>query len=65
LSSERIVLGRYLDGEELVEYRNLLHDVLAHLGDLGEEEESEEAGCTAESGCEDAAAMCQSRILGM
>jgi hypothetical protein len=54
-SSERIVLWRYLVREEAVEDRNLLHDVVAHLGDLGEEEESEEAGYTAESGCEDAA----------
>ena len=53
--SERIVLRRYLVREELVEDRNLLHDVVAHLGHLGEEEESEKAGYTAESGCEGAA----------
>ena len=54
-SSERIILWRYLVREEAVEDRNLLHDVVAHLGDLGEEEEGEEAGYTAESGCENAA----------
>ena len=40
-------------GEELVENGNLLHDVVAYLGDLGEEEEGEEAGYTAETGGED------------
>jgi hypothetical protein len=54
-SSEGVVLGRYLVREELVEYRNFLHDVVAHLGDLGEKEEGKEAGYTAESGCEGAA----------
>ena len=52
-SSERVILGRYLVGEELVENGNLLHDVVAYLGDLGEEEEGEEAGYTAETGGED------------
>jgi hypothetical protein len=40
-------------GEELVENGNLLHDVVAYLGYLGEEEEGEEAGYTAETGGED------------
>ena len=52
-SSERVILGRYLVGEELVENGNLLHDVVAYLGYLGEEEEGEEAGYTAETGGED------------
>ena len=54
-SSEGVVLRRYLVGEELVKHRNLLHDVVAHLGDLGKEEEGEEASYTAESGSEHAA----------
>lgn len=40
-------------GEELVENGNLLHDVVAYLGYLGEEKEGEEAGYTAETGGED------------
>lgn len=52
-SSERVILGRYLVGEELVENGNLLHDVVAYLGYLGEEEEGEEASYTAETGGED------------
>jgi hypothetical protein len=55
LCSERIVLRRYLVREEAVEDRDLLHNVLAYLGHLGEEEEGEEAGYTAESGSEGAA----------
>jgi len=43
--------------EELVQDRNLLHDVVAHLGDLGEEEEGEETGYTAETGGEATAGM--------
>jgi hypothetical protein len=52
-SSERVILRRYLVREELVQNGNLLHDVVAHLGDFGEEEEGEEAGYTAETGSED------------
>ena len=45
-------------GEELVKHRDLLHDVVANLGDLGEEEEGEEASYTAEAGSERAARYC-------
>jgi hypothetical protein len=38
--------------EELVQHGDLLHNVIAHLGDFGEEEESEETGYTTESGGE-------------
>ena len=55
--SERVILRRYLNREELVQDRNLLHDVVAHLGDFGEEEEGEEAGYTAEAGGEATAGM--------
>lgn len=53
--SEGVVLRRYLVGKELVQDGYLLHDIIAHLGNLGEEEEGEEAGNTTETGCEDAA----------
>jgi len=45
-------------GEELVKHRDLLHDVVANLGDLGEEEEGEEASYTAEAGSERAVLCC-------
>jgi len=57
--SERVILRRYLNREELVQDRNLLHDVVAHLGDFGEEEEGEESGYTAEAGGEATAVMDQ------
>merc|ERR1711964_221912 len=50
--SERVILRRYFNRKELVQDRNLLHDVVAHLGDFGEEEEGEESGYTAEAGGE-------------
>jgi len=53
--SERVILRRYLNRKELVQDGNLLHDVVAHLGHLGEEEEGEESGYTAEAGGEAAA----------
>lgn len=46
---ERIVLRGDLVCEELVEDGDLLHDVVAHLGDLGEEKESEESGYATET----------------
>lgn len=52
---EGVVLRRYLVGEELVDNGNLLHNVIAHPRDLGEEEESKEAGYTTESGGESTA----------
>ena len=55
--SERVILRRYLNREELVQDGNLLHDVVAHLGDFGEEEEGEETGYTAEAGGEATAGM--------
>ena len=55
--SERVILRRYLNREELVQDGNLLHDVVAHLGDFGEEEEGEESGYTAEAGGEATAGM--------
>lgn len=48
-----VVLWWNLVCEELVEDRDLLHDVVAHLGDLCEEEESEEAGCATETAGKD------------
>jgi hypothetical protein len=57
-SSERVVLGRYLVSEELVQDGNLLHDVVAYFGHFGEEEEGEESGYTAESGGEGTAVGC-------
>ena len=57
--SERVILRRYLNRKELVQDRNLLHDVVAHLGDFGEEEEGEESGYTAEAGGEATAVMDQ------
>lgn len=52
-----VVLGCDLDCEELVQDGDLLHDVVADLGDLGEEEEGEEAGYAAEATGEDTAAL--------
>lgn len=43
--------------EELIQDGNLLHNIIAHLGNFGKEEEGEEAGYTAESGSESAAVM--------
>lgn len=43
--------------EELVQDGNLLHDIIADLGNLGEEEEGKEAGYTTESGSESTAVM--------
>jgi len=53
--SERVILRRYLNREELVQDGDFLHDVVAHLGNFGEEEEGEESGYTAEAGGEAAA----------
>ena len=66
--SERVILRRYLNREELVQDGNLLHDVVAHLGDFGEEEEGEESGYTAEAGGEATTGMglvCVGREGGM
>jgi hypothetical protein len=38
LHLKRVVLGRNLDMKVVAQYRDLLHDILAHLGYLGEEE---------------------------
>ena len=52
---ERVVLGRNLLDEVVSEDGHLLHNILAHAGHLGEEEEREEAGYTAEACGETAA----------
>jgi hypothetical protein len=46
---ERVVLWCNLLDEEVSEHRNLLHNVVANLGYLGEEEEGEEASDTTEA----------------
>lgn len=58
---ERVVLRRNLLLEEAAQ-RSPHHDVVANLGDLGEEEEGEEAGNAAESGSQGAAVMCKCRF---
>lgn len=52
---ERVVLGGDLDVEERAQDGDLLHDVLAHAGDLGEEEDGEDTGGGAEAGSSGAA----------
>lgn len=52
---ERVVLGGDLDIEERAQDGDLLHDVLAHAGDLGEEEDGEDTGGGAEAGSSGAA----------
>lgn len=44
LRSERVVLRRDLDHKVVSKNRDLLHDIFADLGYLGEEEECEDAG---------------------
>lgn len=56
---KRVVFWRNLDCKVFVENRNPFHDVVAHLGDLGEEEEGEEAGNAAETSGKHTAAICQ------
>lgn len=48
-SLKRVILGRDLICEELVEQGDLLHDVVAHPWHFCEEEEREEACCSAKS----------------
>lgn len=52
---EGVVLRRNLDVKVVAQNGDLLHDVVAHAGHLGEEEEGEDAGNAAEAGCEGAA----------
>lgn len=52
---ERVVLGGDLNLEERAQDGDLLHDVLAHAGDLGEEEDGEDTGGGAEAGSSGAA----------
>ena len=52
---EGVVLRRNLDVKVIAQDGNLLHDVLAHAGDLGEEEEGEDSGYAAETAGEDTA----------
>ena len=51
---EWVVLWGHLADEEVAENGHLAHDVLAHAGDLGEEEEGEEAGYATETSCDGA-----------
>jgi hypothetical protein len=44
-----IVLGSDLDVEVVSEHGDLLHDILAYLGYLGEEEEGEESSYATEA----------------
>jgi hypothetical protein len=44
-----VVLGSDLDVEVVTHHGDLLHDVLANLGYLGEEEEGEESSYTTEA----------------
>lgn len=61
---EWVVLGGDLADEVVAENGHLAHNVLAHAGDLGEEEEGEESGYTAETGCDGATAIaCQLFLL--
>jgi hypothetical protein len=46
---KRIVFGRNLLDKEASESRDLLHDVVAHLGYLSEEEEGKETGDATEA----------------
>jgi hypothetical protein len=50
-----VVLGSDFHVEVAAEYRHLLHNVLAHLWYLGEEEEGEETGYATETGSESTA----------
>lgn len=59
---ERVVLWRDLLLEETAQ-RSPHHDVVANLGDLGEEEEGEESGNAAKAGSQGAAALSE-YVLG-
>lgn len=48
---ERVVLRRNLVDEVVADNGDILHDVVADAGDLGEEEDRGEAGNAAEEGC--------------
>jgi hypothetical protein len=60
---ERVVLRRNLLLEEGTQ-RSPHHDVVANLGDLGEEEQGEETGNAAESAGEDTAVLCEYAFEG-
>lgn len=55
---ERVVLRRNLLLEEAAQ-RSPHHDVVANLGDLGEEKEGEESGDAAKAGSQGAAVLCK------
>jgi hypothetical protein len=59
---ERVILRRDLLDKVVSEDGDLLHNVLADARYLGEEEEGEETGYTAEAASESTAGICQFRV---
>ena len=54
-----VVLWSNLHVEVVSQHRNLLHDVVANLGYLGEEEEGEESSYTSEAAGKGTARICE------